>query len=88
MCVLSHFSRGCLRAVRSSTRDRKRKPHDREPVAIFTGEVLPLYAADLDDDAVRILLNEFASEIGRTLEEEEVHVAYRDRTWTLRAVDD
>src|SRR5438270_5355996 len=29
--------------------------HDREPVAIFTGEVLPLYAADLDDDAVSIL---------------------------------
>jgi len=50
--------------------------------------VLPLYAADLDDDAVRILLNEFASEIGRTLDQEEVHVAYRDRTWTLKAVDD
>ena len=62
--------------------------HDREPVAIFTGEVLPLYAADLDDDAVRILLNEFASEIGRTLGQEEVHVAYRERTWTLKAVDD
>ena len=62
--------------------------HDREPVAIFTGEVLPLYAADLDDDAVRILLNEFASEIGRTLDQEEVHVAYRDRTRTLKAVDD
>jgi hypothetical protein len=24
--------------------------HDREPVAIFTGEVLPLYAGDLDDE--------------------------------------
>jgi hypothetical protein len=22
--------------------------HDREPIAIFTGEVLPLYAGDLD----------------------------------------
>ena len=60
--------------------------HDREPVAIFTGEVLPLYAADIDDDTVRILLNELASEIGRILEQEEVHVAYRDRTWTLKAV--
>jgi hypothetical protein len=60
--------------------------HDREPVAIFTGEVLPLYAADLDDEAVRILLNELASKIGRILEQEEVHVAYRDRTWTLKAV--
>jgi hypothetical protein len=49
--------------------------HDREPVAIFTGEVPPLYAADIG-----------ASEIGRILEQEEVHVAYRDRTWTLKAV--
>jgi len=62
--------------------------HDREPVAIFTGEVLPLYAADLDDDAVRMLLDELAAEIGRVLEQEEVHVTYRDRTWTLKAVDE
>jgi hypothetical protein len=59
--------------------------HDREPVAIFTGEVLPLYAADIDDDGIRILLNELAAEIGEVLEQEEVHVAYRDRTWTLKA---
>ena len=58
--------------------------HDREPVAIFTGEVLPLYAGDLDDETVRMLLNELASEIGHTLEQEEVHVGYRDRTWTLQ----
>ena len=62
--------------------------YDREPVAIFTGEVLPHYAADIDDDLVRILLNELASEIGSILEQEEVHVAYRDRTWTLKAVDE
>jgi hypothetical protein len=61
--------------------------HDREPVAIFTGEVLPHYAADIDDDAVRMLLKELASEIGRILEQEEVHVAHRDQTWTLKAVD-
>jgi hypothetical protein len=60
--------------------------HDREPVAIFAGEVLPFYAADLHDDGVRKLLNELASEIGRTLEQEEVHVAYRDRTWTLKGI--
>jgi hypothetical protein len=59
--------------------------HDREPVAIFTGEVLPLYAAHIDDDMVRMLLNELASEVGRILEQEEVHVAYRDRTWMLKA---
>jgi len=62
--------------------------HDREPVAIFTGEVLPLYAADLDDDAVRILLDELAAEIGRVHEQEAAHVTYRDRTWTLKAVDE
>src|SRR6516165_7708122 len=62
--------------------------HDREPVAIFTGEALPLYAANLDDDGVRTLLNELASEIGKVLEQEEVHVANRERTWTLKAVDD
>ena len=61
--------------------------HDREPVAIFTGEVLPLYAGDLDDETVRMMLNELASEIGRTLEQEEVHVGYRDRTWTLKRSD-
>jgi hypothetical protein len=62
--------------------------HEREPVAIFTGEVLPLYAADLDDDTARMLLNELASEIGRVLEQEEVHVAHRDRTSTLKAVSE
>jgi hypothetical protein len=63
---------------------RAEPAHNREPVAIFAGEVLPFYAADLDDDAARGLLNELASEIGHILEQEEVHVAYRDRTWTLK----
>src|ERR1700756_2458822 len=61
--------------------------HDREPVAVFTGEVLPLYASDIDDHTVETLLNELASEIGKILKQKEVHVAYRDRTWTLKAVD-
>src|SRR5437763_10857221 len=39
--------------------------HDREPVAIFTGEVLPLYGRDLDDETGRRLLNELAPESGR-----------------------
>src|ERR1700693_4389885 len=57
--------------------------HDREPVAIFTGEVLPLYAGDLDDDTVRKLLDELASEIGSILAQEEVYVGYSDRAWAL-----
>jgi hypothetical protein len=39
-----------------------------------------------DDDTARKLLNELASEIGSVLEQEEVHVTYRHRTWTLEAV--
>ena len=57
----------------------------REPVAIFTGEVLPQYAGDLDDRTVCALLDELAGEMGRALEQEEIHIAYGDRTWTLTA---
>jgi hypothetical protein len=39
----------------------------------------------LDDGTVRKLLDELAEEMGRTLEQEEVHVAYRGWTWTLTA---
>jgi len=60
-------------------------PSHREPVAIFTGEVLPQYAGDLDDRTVRELLDELADEMGRALEQEEIHIAYGDRTWTLTA---
>lgn len=60
-------------------------PSHREPVAIFTGEVLPQYAGDLDDGTVRELLDELATQMGQCLEQEEVHIAYRDRTWTLQA---
>jgi hypothetical protein len=60
---------------------------DREPVAILTGEAIPLYAGHLDDETVEVLLDELAAEIGRALGQEEVYVAYRDRTWILRARD-
>jgi hypothetical protein len=50
----------------------------REPVAIFTGEVLPQYAGDLEDGTVRELLDELAQEMGRALEQEEIHIAYRE----------
>jgi hypothetical protein len=51
----------------------------------LTGEVLPRYAGDLDDGTVRELLDELATQMGQCLEQEEVHIAYRDRTWTLKA---
>jgi hypothetical protein len=57
---------------------------DREPVAIFSGEALPLAAHKLDDAKIEALLSELAADMARTLEQEEVQIAYRDRTWTLR----
>jgi hypothetical protein len=57
---------------------------EREPVAIFSGEALPLVARQHDDATIEALLDELATEMARTLEQEEVHIAYRDRTWTLR----
>jgi hypothetical protein len=57
---------------------------DREPVAIFSGEAMPLAARKLDDAKIEALLTELAADMARTLEQEEVQIAYRDRTWTLR----
>jgi hypothetical protein len=65
---------------------RSRLHSDREPVAIFSGEALPQASRSLDDMKVEALLNELAVEMARTLEQEEVQIAYRDRTWTLRRV--
>lgn len=61
---------------------------DREPVAIFTGEALPLYSGDLDDESICALLNDLASEMGRVLGQEDLHLAYKDRAWVLRRVRD
>ena len=58
----------------------------REPVAIFTGEALPLYSGNLDDAAICELLNELACEMGRLLGQEDLHLAYKDRAWVLRRV--
>jgi hypothetical protein len=57
---------------------------NREPVAIFSGEALPQTARQLDDAKVEELLNDLAIQMARRLEQEEVQVAYRERTWTLR----
>ncbi len=58
---------------------------DREPVAIFAGEVLPgMPGGELGDDEIVALLDDLAAEIGGVLGQEHVHVAYNDRVWTLR----
>jgi len=57
---------------------------NREPVAIFSGEALPQAARRLDDAKIEEMLNDLAIQMAHRLEQEEVQVAYRERTWTLR----
>ena len=57
---------------------------DREPVAIFTGEVIPLYAGGLDDATVEALLNELAGLLGAALLQERIYIAYREATWIVK----
>ena len=45
---------------------------------------LKVHLQTTSDEAVRELLNELAGEIGTMLDQEEVHIAYRDSTWTLK----
>src|SRR5882672_3982138 len=82
----SRFYPGCLPAARSCMPIPEVKP---QAVASW----LPISQvrfsrntpAILDDGTVRELLDELAGEMGRTLEQEEVRIAYGDRTWTLKA---
>ena len=61
-------------------------PSHRQPVAIFLPERFSRNTpAILMDGTVRELLDELATQMGQCLEQEEVHIAYRDRTWTLKA---
>jgi hypothetical protein len=57
---------------------------DREPVAIFSGEVIPLYMGGLDDTAIEALLNELAALLGRVLRQERIYIAFRDRVWIVK----
>jgi hypothetical protein len=49
----------------------------------FAGEILP--QGDLDDGTVGQLLEKLAREMDRSLGQEEAHIGYGDRTWTLKA---
>jgi hypothetical protein len=57
---------------------------DREPVAIFTGEVIPLYMGGLGDETVEAMLNELAARLGEALRQERIYIAFRDRTWIVK----
>jgi hypothetical protein len=56
---------------------------DREPVALFTGEAVHAYLVHLSDAAIEEMLNELATELGATLGQERIYVAFVDRTWIL-----
>jgi hypothetical protein len=56
-----------------------------EPVAVFSGEVSPLYNAGMTDPEVVQLLNELAGRLGNALGQTRVYVAYRDEIWILQA---
>lgn len=57
---------------------------DREPVAIFTGEVIPLYAGQVADGEIEAMLNELAALLGAALKQERIYIAYRDQTWIVK----
>ena len=56
-----------------------------EPVAIFQGEVSPLYNKNLKDGDVVDLLVELASRFGNELEQTRVYMSYKDETLILQA---
>lgn len=56
-----------------------------EPVAIFYGEVSPLYNGGIGDDEVLELLRELAACFGTDLEQTRVYVSYRNETWIMQA---
>lgn len=57
---------------------------DREPVAIFTGEAIPLYAGEVGDAEIEAMLNELAALLGAALRQERIYIAYRDQTWIVK----
>lgn len=61
---------------------------DREPVALFTGEAVHAYLGHLPDEAIEAMLNELAVELGATLGQERIYIAFADRTWILDAGED
>jgi hypothetical protein len=57
---------------------------DREPVAIFTGEAIPLYSGAIADDEIEGMLNELAALLGDALKQERIYIGYRDHTWIVK----
>ena len=51
---------------------------------MYSGEVSPLYNADLSDGEVEEILNDLAGELGRAFGQTRIYVAYRDKMWILQ----
>lgn len=56
-----------------------------EPAVKFEGEVSVIYHAELDDEAVKELLNELGEVLGKALGQVRVYLTYLDEAWVLEA---
>lgn len=56
-----------------------------EPSLAFTGCTSPEHHVGLDDDAIRVMLNELATAMGSALDQTRVYVSYLDEIWILEA---
>ena len=57
------------------------------PVALFTGEAVPVYLGHLPDATIEAMLNKLAAQLGAALGQERIYVAFGERTWILDAGD-
>lgn len=70
---------------------RSGSEHRAEPCVTFSGDVSPLYHADMSDGEVEGLLDELAAEMGSATRQTRVYVAYSPqwptagRSWVLEA---
>lgn len=58
-----------------------------EPQAVYSGNVNPLYNADLTTEQVVEVLNDLAGELGAALGQSRVYVSYAGDLWILQAED-
>jgi hypothetical protein len=56
-----------------------------EPALVFSGDVSVLYAADVTNADVTLMLDDLAGRLGAAFGQTRVYVAYRSTTWVLEA---
>lgn len=55
-----------------------------EPVAVYSGEVSPLYNTSTTDEEAKQILTDLASTVGSAMGQTRVYVAYRDEMFVLQ----